>query len=382
MPNLSLREAFTARALGIAWNKYEQTLGIAPYLGRSFFGTDIKNGLDLRFIKGRKGLPVALKASNFDAQAPLRDAIGFSDIQNEMPFFRESYMVTEKEEQEYARYLEAENSAYLQQVLKEIMKSPLDLVLGADVVPERMIWNLLAPVDGVPRIPVMIDGVDAYYIDYTTDDGAEYIANHFLKITGNSDVWSASATATPIKDLADVQEQHREATGEELTTFVMNQTTWKYFCAAEDTKLQVQGITAYTAGLYLKDADVKRYMLDNYGITILVYNKMYLDESGTAQKFIPDGIVTAIASNVSTLGTLYYGTTPEMRSGNLADGNLSIVNTGVSIYTYYTEHPINTHCVVSEIVLPTYENMDSTFIINVLGDEEGATGETGERGTT
>lgn len=89
MAVLPLAEAFTARALGVAWNNYQQTLGVPPYLGRSFFGTDKKQGLEMRFIKGRKGLPVALKGSNFDALAPLRDPIGFKDVQNTMPFFRE-----------------------------------------------------------------------------------------------------------------------------------------------------------------------------------------------------------------------------------------------------------------------------------------------------
>ena len=40
MPVLALGNAFTARSLGVMWNNYEQSLGVAPYLGRSFFGTD------------------------------------------------------------------------------------------------------------------------------------------------------------------------------------------------------------------------------------------------------------------------------------------------------------------------------------------------------
>lgn len=366
---LPLRDAFTARAIGYAFNKYQQSLGIAPYLGRSFFGTDKKQGLDLRWIKGRKGLPVALKGSNFDAQAPLRDAIGFSDIQNEMPFFRESYMVTEKDEQEYMRYIDSSNVDYANQVLREIMKNPMDLILGADVVPERMIWSLLAPTDGIPRIPVIIDGDKTnkkYFVDYTADAGVAYKQTNFMEITGVADKWNVPATATPIQDLVDAQEQHKENTGEVLSTFCMNQKTWKWFVAAVDTKKQVQGVLAYNAGLYLKDADVKSYLLSNYGITIIVYNKMYLDEDGTTTKtFIPDGIVTALPGNVRQLGTLWYGTTPEERSGNLANGDLAIVNTGVSVYTYTTEHPVNTHCVVSEICLPSYEQMDSVFVIKV-----------------
>ena len=364
MPVLPLGEAFTARALGVAWNNYQQSLGIAPYLGRSFFGTDKKLGIDLRFIKGRRGLPVALKASHFDAKAPLRDAIGFKDIQNEMPFFREAYMVSEKDEQEYMKYLETENSAYANQVLREIMKNPMELVLGADVVPERMIWQLMAPTDGVPRITVAIDGGATYDIDYTSDDGAEYKAKNYLALEGTN-LWSAADTATPIQDLVDAQEQHRMNHGEELSTFIMNQKTWKQLVNAEDTKKQVLGVTAYTAGISIKDKDVKSFLLDNYGITVLVYNKLYVNEAGASKTFIPDGVVTGVAGNANMLGTVWYGTTPEERSGSLANGTLSIVNTGVSIYTYTTEHPVNTHCVVSEITLPSYENMDSVFVMKV-----------------
>lgn len=364
MQVLPLKEAFTARALGVAWGNYKKALGIAPYLGRSYFGTDKKKGLDLKFIKGRKGVPVALKGANFDAKAPLRDAIGFREIQNEMPFFREGYMVTEKDEQEYMSYENAENASYANQVLKEIMKNPMDLILGADVVPERMIWQLMAPIDGIPKIDVVVDGGSRYVIDYTADNGAEYKKTNFMELSGTS-LWSASATATPIQDMVDAQEQHREAHGEELTDFVMNQKTWKYVVNAEDTKKQVLGITACEAGISIKDKDVKAFLKDNYGIVIRVYNKLYMGEDGKTHKFIPDGVVSAIAGNVTTLGTTWYGTTPEERSGDENKGDLSIVNTGVSIYTYTTEHPLNTHCVVSEIVLPSYENMDSVFVMKV-----------------
>lgn len=364
MPVLPLAQAFTARALATVWNVYVQTIGTAPYLGRSFFTTDKKQGLELRFIKGRKGTPLALKASNFDAKAPLRDPIGFSDIANEMPFFREGYVVTEKEEQDYMSYVNSENQALANQILKEIMKNPMDLVLGAEVVPERMIWQLLAPVDGIPKINVMIDGKTPYVIDYTGDDGAKYKETNYIELKGTS-MWSDSANATPIKDLVDAQEQYEENTGDKLTNFAMNKKTWRQLVNAEDTKKQVLGITAYTGGIAIKDSDVKAYLSDNYGIEILVYNKRFLDEEGVSKTFIPDGIVSCISGSINSLGTVWYGTTPEERSGNLATGSLSIVNTGVSIYTYTTDHPVNTHCVVSEIVLPSYENMDSVVVMKV-----------------
>lgn len=365
MAVLPLSEAFTARALGVAWNNYQQSLGLPPYLGRAYFGTDKKMGLDLSFIKGRKGVPVALKGSSFDAQAPLRDGIGFAQIQNTMPFFRESYMVTEKEEQEYMTFLNSANDVGANQVLREIMKSPLDLINGANVIPERMIWQLMAPVDGVPKITVLIDGKDPYDIHYTSDNGAAYKSTNFMEITTATDMWDAPTTANPIQDILDAQRRHRSVTGEVLADFIMNDKTFQMFCNAEATRKQVLGLTAYNEGILASDADIRSYMRNKYGINILVYNKMYSDVTGTTNAFIPDGIITAVASNARQLGTVMYGTTPEERSGSLTDGSLAIVDTGVAVYTYVTNHPINTHCVVSEIVLPTYENMDSVFVMKV-----------------
>lgn len=362
MAVLPLSQAFTARAIGTKVDEYERSLGVAPYLGRSFFGTDKRQGLTLRFLKGRKGLPLALKGSAFDAQAPLRHPIGFSDIENEMPFFRESYMVTEKEEQEYMTYANALNDGLSAQLLKELMKNPLELVLGADVVPERMIWQLLAPTDGVPKIDVVLDGGKQYTIDYTGDNGSEYKKDHFIEITGTG-TWDKQASATPISDLLKIVKEARKK-GKRLKTFVMNQNTWDMLVEAEDTRKQVQGIIAYQNGILMDETDVKRF-LANKGIEILVYEKIYLDENEKSQSFIPDGMITAIDGSVTQLGTVWYGTTPEERSGSLTDGNLSIVKTGVSVYTYSTNHPINTHCVVSEIVLPSYENMDSVYVIKV-----------------
>ena len=48
---LPLREAFTARALGVLWNDYKAKLGTGPYSGRMKFGTVKQDSLDLNFIK-------------------------------------------------------------------------------------------------------------------------------------------------------------------------------------------------------------------------------------------------------------------------------------------------------------------------------------------
>lgn len=356
-----LKDYFTARAIGIAWDNYQASLGEPPYLGRTKFGTRKQDGLDLAFIKGKNSLPVTLKASAFDAQAELRDAIGFSSIQNEMPFFRESYMVTEKEEQDYATFASS-NADRGNQILQNIMKKPLDLIRGARVVPERMVWQLLAPADGVPKINIVI-GDTQYTIGYIpSSEESAYKETNFKELKGDAQ-WSQSATATPLDDLITIKREFAKATGYSLARFSMNTETWEQLLACEDTKKQVMGIIAYEGGIRLRQEDVVAY-LAQYGISIEVYDKIYVDETGTSQYFIPTGFVSAQSAGVY-LGDVVYGTTPEERSGDLAQGSLAIVDSGVSVYTYTTDHPLNTHCVCSEIVLPTYEGMDSVVTINV-----------------
>ena len=77
---LPLKEAFTARAIGTVWDQYKASLALPPYLGRSLFGTQKKMGLNIKYILGEDAVPRALKGSNFGAEAPLRDGIGFSDV--------------------------------------------------------------------------------------------------------------------------------------------------------------------------------------------------------------------------------------------------------------------------------------------------------------
>lgn len=360
---LALKDAFTARALGVMWDSYKNKLGSAPFLGRSKFGTDKQESLDLKFITGEDGMPVALKASNFDAQAPLRDGGTFGDTEIEMPFYRESYMVSEKEEQEYDNFLNSTNENLAREILARIAKKPLNLVQGATVVPERQIWSLLAPVDGIPRVPVTINGT-LMYVDYTADSGVSYKAKHFKDITGTpANKWSAAATATPLKDIIDVKNQFAADTGYSLARFSMNNVTWQQVLNAEDTRKQVLGLVAFNGGMRVSASDVVAYLREN-GIEIEVYDKMYVNESGVSVPFIPNGIVSAQAAGVY-LGTYTFGKTPEERSGNREIGNFSLVETGVGIYTYTTPHPVNTHAVVSMIGLPTYEGMNGVCVMKV-----------------
>ena len=95
---MKLSDVFTAEA--IALNYTNAASNAIPYLGTGFFPSQKKAGLDLKWIKGHNGLAVSLMPSTFDAKSTFRDRVGISMSETEMPFFRESMLVKEKDEQE------------------------------------------------------------------------------------------------------------------------------------------------------------------------------------------------------------------------------------------------------------------------------------------
>ena len=101
------------------------------------------------------------------------------------------------------------------------------------------------------------------------------------------------------------------------------------------------------------------------GLRIAIYDKQYKDESGTAHSFVPDGYVCLIPAG--NLGNTWYGTTPEEADlQGASSAEVSIVNTGVAITREIQNHPVNINTFASEIVLPSYERMDSVGVLKVI----------------
>lgn len=161
---MRLRDIFNSEA--IALNYTEAASNRIPYLGSGLFPAQKKAGLDLKWFKGHNGLPISLMPSNFDAKSTFRDRVGIEQLETEMPFFRESMLVKEKDEQEIMRVQDT-NDAYAQQVLDNIFNDTRTLVDGADVVPERMIMQLLSPVNGDLGIEIKTTDTDGKGVNYT-----------------------------------------------------------------------------------------------------------------------------------------------------------------------------------------------------------------------
>lgn len=362
---MKLTDIFTAEAIGA--NYTAAASNKIPYLGTGLFPAAKKAGLDLKWVKGHKGLAVSLAPSNFDSKSKFRDRVGISVDETQMAFFRESMLVKEEDEQEIMRVQDS-NDPYAIQVLEHIFDDATTLVDGADVVPERMRMQLLAPIGGAMGISIVAADANGKPVNYTYnyDPDGSWKASHYAEIITAADKWSAAATCDPMRDLENALDAQEAISGNRPKIALMSKATFNLI--KNSVKVR-SGILAQntTANVNYTTARVKSYVEEELDLTIIVYTKQFKDETGTAKKFYPDNIVMLLPDGA--LGKTYYGTTPEERTLSArADANVSIVNTGVAVAVTITDDPVNTKTTVSEIVLPSFERMEECYAIEVAGE--------------
>lgn len=354
---MKLSDVFTAEA--IALNYTNAASNAIPYLGAGLFPAQKKAGLDLKWVKGHNGLAVSLAPSNFDAKSTFRDRVGISLTETQMAFFRESMLVKEADEQEIMRVQNADDP-YAQQVLTNIFNDTQTLVDGADVVPERMRMQLLAPLNGNVGIEIKANGVN---YTYNYDPDGTWKAEHYTKIETATDKWSDADNCDPVRDIENMLDKQEEANGNRPEILLMSKAT---FNLIKNSKKVRSGVLAQnvTANVNYTTARVQEYIQEELGVTLVIYNKQYKDETGTAKKFYPDNIVMFLPAG--SVGQTWYGTTPEESRGADGGASVSVVNTGVAIAVTTTTDPVNTKTTVSEIVLPSFERMNECAALEVV----------------
>lgn len=352
---MRLQDVFNAKSIAMvvetdASNKEQ-------YLGRLMFPAQKKVGLDLKWIKAYKGLPVSLSPSNFDAVSTLVSREGITVEKTEMAFFRSSMLLRETDKMDIQRAADS-NDPYAAQALASMFNDAQALADAADVVPERMIMQLLSPSDGHPKISFAANG--ATYA-YNYDPDGTYATKNFASISGETDKWSDTAKSDPVADVQKGIDAIEALTGDTPTLMIVSPKTMGYLVKNENIKNAVLAQNT-TANVYMTKAKVKEFFEAELGIRIVVYKKKYKDEAGTTHAFFPDGYATLVPDGA--LGSTWYGTTPEeLRKIEKPTEDIAVVNTGVALMVVESSDPVQTKTIASEIVLPSYERMDSTYVI-------------------
>jgi hypothetical protein len=353
---MNIRDAYNAKAIAVRHT--EAASNKQAYLGAGLFPSKKKTGLDLKWIKTSKGLPVSLAPSAFDTVSTLRSREGFKITETEMAFFKESMLVKENDEQEIMRVQDS-SDPFAREVLDRIYDDAETLLEGAAVVPERMRMQLLSAENGSPSISIAANG--ATYA-YNYDPDGSYRANNYVELTG-TDMWSDTVNSDPITDVMNAQDAVEAKTGTRPSILLVSKKTMNYL--KQNVKVRDYTLAQnVTANIIMTDNRVKETFSTELGVTIIVYSKQYKDEDGIVKKFYPDGMATLVPSG--TLGNTWFGMTPEERTLMSKPGaDVTVVDGGVAVSITVTEDPVQTKTTVSEICLPSFERMQETYTLKV-----------------
>lgn len=318
-----------------------------PYLGEELFPNDKKIGLDLKWIKGSKGLPVVLIPSAFDAAAKPRARIGFDKLSAEMPFFKESTYIDEELRQQLNMVLETGNAAYIESVVNRVFDDELSLLEGASAQRERM--RMMALTTGAISISA---------------NGQNYDYDYGVPAANKIDVDNSWATNTTdiISDIRKWQDQVEDTTGVRPTRAICSRKTFGYLSTNTGIRNAIWGNSSAAP---VSDAKVKAYLLDELNLTLVVYTKRYKNEAGQVVAYVPDD--TFVLFPEGDLGRTWFGTTPE-ESDLMASraANVSITDTGVAVTTIEKADPVNVETKVTMICLPSFEAADQIIIADVV----------------
>lgn len=352
----TLDELVNAPAIAAYWQALASN--DIPYLGPSIFPAKRMQGLRLDWIKGKDDLPVQLAPSAFDTKPTLRDRGGVAKVGLKMPFFREAMRIGEEDRQQLLTLARADDSM-VDAVVARIYDDATGLIKGAQVNPEVMIFQLLQTAK-ISIASADDSGQEVNY-EYNYDPQGTWAAANVTTLTGASKWGGASANV--VKDILNLKRK-AATNGTIITRAIVSPATWATMVSDASIGKDVFPLSDSAA---LSDSDLQSYLLRKTGITFTSYAKMYKDTNKKQHSFMDDDKVVFLPSN--SVGSTYYGTTPEEAdlrgAGAPAGTNLSIVDGGIAVLTFKEVLPVNVVTAVSEIVLPSYENMDSVYVLKV-----------------
>lgn len=349
-----LSELVNAPAIAAYWETLASDA--IPYLGPSIFPAKRMQGLKLDWIKGKDELPVILAPSAFDTKPTLRDRGGVAKVGLKMPFFREAMRIGEEDRQQLLTVMNA-GDALVNQTVTRIYDDATELIRGAQVNPEVMIFQLLQT--GQISIASADDsGQDVNYA-YNYDPQGEWAKSN---VTTLKTKWGADG-ANVVKDLLDAKRK-AAMQGTVLTRAIVGPTVWALMLEDKGIAKDIFPLAEPAA---ISDTELQDYLLRKTGLQVTQYLKYYRDANKQVHPFMDEDKMVLLPSQ--TVGSTYYGTTPEeadiLGSNAPMGAQVSIVNGGQAVLTYKEVLPVNVVTAVSEIVLPSYENMDSVYVLKV-----------------
>ena len=340
---MNIFDLVTAKNVAEYW--IEKNVNEQPLLGETLFPAVREIGIKLEWIKGAKNQPVGLRLAAYDTKAIRRDRQGFEEYSTKMPFFKESMYIDEELRQNLNTLMQTNNEQVINQILTKIFDDEITLVKAARVTLERMRMEALT----AGTVTLGSNG-QAYSYDYGVP------ADQKVDVTK---VWS-DPSADIIGDITKFVEDMK-AKGVVITRAVCNSSVAKNFRTNNAIKNAIYVFANGTVNV--TTARALDYIYNETGISIYVYDDVYVNESGQAVKYVPDN--TLVLMPEGTLGNTHFGVTPEESDlSNSLNAEVSIIENGVAVTTYGTEDPVNVETKVSMVALPSFERANEIVIVD------------------
>lgn len=357
---IPISEVITSQS--IAYLRTSDASNAIPYLGEAWFPNRRLSGIDIKWTKSHRGLGAILKPSNPDALPTVRPRGQAQMTQEQLPMFRESRVIKEHDLMELSR-IKSTNDPFLIPVRDSMYDDANDLLEGAEIVAEMMRMQLLSANGG--NMGISFGTSDNMVHSYNYDKDGSWKKTHYMELTG-TDTWDKPTTAKPLDDIRKAV-QYLADTGTTAATILGTSKTFDYLLENDQIKNAILTASGSTVAFMDSEAvgDVLRRRMR---LEKKAYDKTYIDYAENEAKFYPDDYVTIIGNR--QLGSTWRGTTPEEMTvnGNFPDApvDITILPSGIAV-AVQTEYKPSFSIVttVSQIVLPSFEGMDSIFVIKV-----------------
>lgn len=343
---MNIFDYINSKAIAAYWNTKSAESAMAPFLGEILFPDKKQLGMDLKYIKGTKGMPAVLNLSALDAKSIKKNRIGVSEIKTKLPFFKNEMSIDEETRQEL---LKVQNSGdeYVKPLIDKIFDDETILIEDARVTREVMRMQLL----GTGKITMANNGQEIEY---------DYGLSQSQKPTAQT-AWSNPA-ADIIGDIISWQDSRENAGYARPTRAITSRAVVRNMM--KNTAIK-NAVYVFANGVApMTESMLKAFILDQIGVTIEVYEKKYKALDGTVTRMLPADVFVLIPDG--ELGNTVFGTTPEeadLLASKRAD--VTLVDTGVAVTTWDEVDPVNKHTKVSEMVMPSFEEADSIVIADV-----------------
>jgi len=339
----SIFDFVTAKNIAEYW--IEQNVNEQPLLGETLFPNQKEIGIELEWIKGAKNQPLGLRLSAYDSKSIRRDRKGFESYKTEMPFFKESMYIDEKLRQQLNTMLQTNNKELVNSILAKIFDDETELIKASYVSLERMRMEALTT-----GLITLASNGQAYSYDYGVE--AEQ------KKTVATD-WS-DPTADILGDITNYVEEMK-AKGITLTRAICNSSVAKYFRTNNAIKNAVYVFANGTVNVTTTRAI--DYIYNETGISIYVYDNVYVDENGDAVKYIADDTFVLLPDG--ELGKTHFGITPEESDlTNSLTASVSLVDNAIAVTTSKEVDPVKVETKVSMVALPSFERANEIVIVD------------------